>query len=1061
MGVVYKARQTTLDRLVALKTLRNPEQAGADHVARFRREAEAIARLRHPNVIQIYAIGEHEGLSFFAMEYATGGSLERRLSGRPLPEHQAAQVIRILARAAHAAHQAGIVHRDLKPANILLQSPQGEPAPNQTCLMFGERLLPKITDFGLARLIDRSTAQTQTGDIFGTASYMAPEQAQGKGKDSTPATDVYALGAILYELLTGRPPFQAATYLDTLIQVLTEQPPPLRLSLPKLARDLETICLKCLHKEPTKRYASAADLAADLDHFLAGEPIRGRPVGLVEELILLRRHKPLIGFILLFFAVFVALMGVGGLAGISKGDPKQTAASALISGYFTFAVGLLVAVRPRVWGFAFAGLTMPAAAGAGWLTGGDLRLSLVGTATGAGIAAWLGGVAQVTARRWGCSALESLAGVLVGGFCFSILVFLLTLYYQWITGSWLVVVRAVSFAMGTILGGTAVSAWLARLGRSQSGLQEEAQSLASIPSRQLPSPPQPLPSPVSAEDGVAPEAGESLPDTGPFEGVISRSTPIYPPEKAGCPLPQVRGYEVEGVLGEGGMAIVYRARQVAADRLVALKMIRTEGHDVPMLWERFHREARAAARLRHPNIIQVYEFGESAGQPFLALEFMAGGSLADKLQGRPSSPRPAAEMVRTLARAVHEAHQQGVLHRDLKPHNVLLDTDGTPKIGDFGLARLVDDRDGLTRTGDILGTPVYMAPEQSEGRIRDIGPTTDVYALGGILYHLLTGRPPIQAANRLAALEQVRTKPPLPPRRFQPECPRDLEAVCLKCLEKDSSRRYADAADLADDLERFLAGEPTRVRPPAFWRRALAARVRVRSGSAESASFGELLVVWLVLTPILIWRFVRRDSGWPEAALLAAIFGYAFWKTRQLPRKPVLSQETPWDEAAPVASVRRRRGEWVTFPLAHLHFPPVCCACGRPTNYALSWRVGNRTHGFELIVPTCPDCQAGLSRRRRLGLSWGAVIGGLTLPLLAVPYAAYRELSHRDVLACFYVAAALFGATVGAVLGLAVARRLPLRWRRYSWKKGTLDLRFRRREYANLILVYIDRQALT
>ena len=254
MGVVYKARHMRLNRLVALKMVRAGALAGSEELVRFQAEAEAVAELQHPHIVQLHEVGDAEGQPFFCMEFVEGGSLDRRLNGTPLSSSAAARLVETLARAVHYAHQRGIVHRDLKPANILLVSGGHEP-PDTLELSGGSRspladLEPKITDFGLAKRLE-VPGQTQSGDVLGTPSYMAPEQALGKAKAVGPATDVYALGAILYECLTGRPPFQSPTPLDTLWQVIHEEPlSPARLQ-PKVPHDLATICLKCLRKRPT------------------------------------------------------------------------------------------------------------------------------------------------------------------------------------------------------------------------------------------------------------------------------------------------------------------------------------------------------------------------------------------------------------------------------------------------------------------------------------------------------------------------------------------------------------------------------------------------------------------------------------------------------------------------------------------------------------------------------------------------------------------------------------------------------------------------------------------
>jgi WD40 repeat protein len=297
MGVVYMARHIKLNRIVALKMILAGGHAAQGELTRFRIEAEAIARLQHPNIVQVYEISEHEGKPFFSLEYVVGGSLDRKLAGTPQPPAQAAKLIGTLARAIHYAHSLGIIHRDLKPANVLLTT-------NGT---------PKIADFGLAKQLDVAGA-TATGAVMGTPSYMAPEQAGGKTRELGPACDVYALGAILYESLTGRPPFRAATALDTLLQVLGDEPVPPRQLNRQVLPDLETICLKCLHKEPARRYASAAALANDLQRFRAGKPIAARPVGRMERSVKWARRNPTVAALVSLLGVVLLAGAVGGLS---------------------------------------------------------------------------------------------------------------------------------------------------------------------------------------------------------------------------------------------------------------------------------------------------------------------------------------------------------------------------------------------------------------------------------------------------------------------------------------------------------------------------------------------------------------------------------------------------------------------------------------------------------------------------------------------------------------------------------------------------------------------------
>jgi serine/threonine protein kinase/WD40 repeat protein len=343
--------------------------------------------------------------------------------------------------------------------------------------------------------------------------------------------------------------------------------------------------------------------------------------------------------------------------------------------------------------------------------------------------------------------------------------------------------------------------------------------------------------------------------------------------------PTVPGYQILGVLGRGAMGVVYKALHRRLGRTVALKMVVGGSHARPEDLVRFLSEAELAARLQHPHIVQIYEVGTHEGLPFFTLEYLDGGTLAARLEGKPLAPHEAAALLLPLATAVHHAHQHGVLHRDLKPANILLqreegrgargEEEGTrdegrgareprasplaprpsslssspsplvPKIADFGLAKLVGVGPGLTQTGTVLGTPSYMAPEQATGKDAEVGPAADVYSLGAILYDMLTGRPPFVGATSFDTLAQVLEQEPVPPARLQPGVPRDLETICLACLQKSPARRYASAAALADDLGRFLEGRPVQAR---------------RIGVAGR-----------------VWRWSRRNPGW--AATLATVAG--------------------------------------------------------------------------------------------------------------------------------------------------------------------------------------------
>jgi serine/threonine-protein kinase len=283
---------------------------------------------------------------------------------------------------------------------------------------------------------------------------------------------------------------------------------------------------------------------------------------------------------------------------------------------------------------------------------------------------------------------------------------------------------------------------------------------------------------------------------------------------------QISGYEVLDELGRGGTGVVYLARQVRLNRTCALKMILTGLHTKDETVARFLAEAEVIAQLQHPHVVQIYHIGEADGLPFLELEYLQGGSLDRQLDGTPWPSRQATRLSEQLARGIAEAHRLGVVHRDLKPANVLLAPDGTPKISDFGMAKTLGREAGLTQSQAIMGSPTYMAPEQAEGRAKAVGPAADIYALGVILYELLTGRPPFRAASIWETLEQVKTVEPVPPSRLVPKLPRDIEKICLKCLQKEPSRRYSSADALAEDLRRFLEDLPVRARPVPAWERA-------------------------------------------------------------------------------------------------------------------------------------------------------------------------------------------------------------------------------------------------
>ena len=331
----------------------------------------------------------------------------------------------------------------------------------------------------------------------------------------------------------------------------------------------------------------------------------------------------------------------------------------------------------------------------------------------------------------------------------------------------------------------------------------------------------------------------------------------------------IAGYEIVEVLGAGGMGIVYKARQPRLDRFVALKMIRAGAGARPEDFVRFESEAKAVAAIEHSNIVRIFEIGEHDGQPYFSLEYLAGGSLAQKIGGKPQPVEEAARIVEVLARAIHVAHQHKVIHRDLKPGNVLFASDGTLKITDFGLVKRLESDSGQTRSGSVLGTPSYMAPEQARGESQQVGPAADQYALGAILYELLTGRPPFQGTSVLDILDMVRSREPVPPSQLQPKTPRDLETICLKCLEKDMARRYPDALSLAEDLRRFREKEPILARPVSDVERLGRWCLRNRRIASLSAAVALLLLIVAAGSAIAALTLGRTNRALGQATTLA------------------------------------------------------------------------------------------------------------------------------------------------------------------------------------------------
>lgn len=364
-------------------------------------------------------------------------------------------------------------------------------------------------------------------------------------------------------------------------------------------------------------------------------------------------------------------------------------------------------------------------------------------------------------------------------------------------------------------------------------------------------------------------AGEGSTGSGSAQPVNVHLSNVRSPVSDHAPLTGSFGdYELIEEIARGGMGVVFRARQKSLNRVVALKMVLGGPLASPAVRQRFLAEARAAASLQHPNIIAIHEVGEHGGQPFFSMNYVEGRSLAELLHDGPLPPRRAAGYVKTIAEAVAYAHGKGILHRDLKPSNVLIDESDQPRVTDFGLAKQLTGGSDLTVSGQVLGSPNFMAPEQARGRHREVGPASDVYSLGALLYHLLTGRPPFQAATLTEVLRQVTTTDPAPPRLLNAAIPRELETICLKCLAKDIPRRYPTAQGLADELDRFLRGEPIFARPVgAVGKTVKWCRRNPRLAGAMGVTLLSLLAGFLGVG----WQWQRAEAG----ALLQRRHAYA------------------------------------------------------------------------------------------------------------------------------------------------------------------------------------------
>jgi serine/threonine protein kinase len=729
MGIVYKAWQQRAKRHVALKVIRDGFLAGPEHRRRFKIEAEAAAQFQHPNLIRIYEVGEHKGLMYFSMELGEGGSLDKVLAGKPIPARDAATIARTLAEAVHYAHEKQVIHRDLKPGNIVLTLDAR----------------PMITDFGLAKRLDSETVHTPSLAVMGTASYMPPEQAKGQSKEVSFTADVYSLGAILYEMLTGHPPFKAANFAATVQLVINQEPLPLKYVQVAVPGDLETICLMCLEKDPSLRYPRADALAEDLRRFLADEPLPGagspewdrwcrwaRRAGYELER---EVGRGLLGIV--FKARHVEMDRIVALKVIHRDVYERYFVHARRFRYETIRLARLV--HPNIVSILDVAeqdqhhyFTMP------FVDGGNLDTRILGRLPPFDVVAQL---VMTVAQALHYAHQEGIvhgdlkpANVLINRDGIPMLTdFQLAAY---VAGS---------------VGETETEAALhARTYLAPEHLGGASRTWADQPAK----PRQPL-SPAADVFGLGSVLYELLTGRSPFQGETAQETlqrlrlhdprtpssfqPDVPsslericlnclekdpqnryasaedlaidlarflgishvPSKGGQSpntvltgyrafvkpkgedLPTIPDYEIMEELGRSSVSIVYKARMTDSNRVVALKILDPQWGYGNKLLARLRATAEAMARFSHLNLVSVYRIGEHEGMLLLVLELVEGGRLDNKPMGQEFPVSDAARLVCTLADAMYFVHQKGIVHGNLKPSKVLFTKDGTPKITNF------------------------------------------------------------------------------------------------------------------------------------------------------------------------------------------------------------------------------------------------------------------------------------------------------------------------------------------------------------------------------------------
>jgi serine/threonine protein kinase len=686
---------------------------------------------------------------------------------------------------------------------------------------------------------------TASKAIMGTPSYMAPEQADGRAREVGPAADVYALGAIFYELLTGRPPFRADTWQATLNQVITEEPVPPSQRCSEIPAELETVCLKCLEKEPPQRYGSARELAEDLRRFLVGQSITAAPINDLERQ---ERWARQAGFEIddvmtygvrdaVYKARQVHLNRVVALKIMTvpaQADPtvlerlrQEAKTVALLDHPNIVRIYSSGELHGRTY-LAFE-----------YVAGGSLIDRFtdrpVPPREATRLVLQLAEAMQYAHERGilHCALKPSNVLLTPDGLPKITNFGLSRLLEDPEPEQRLVFRRLPSYMAPELQGGllverkpaTDVYALGAILFKLLTGEPPFLGETLTQTWEQVRSQPAPIASTLQAsvppaldqicQKCLAKEPGARYTSARNLADELARFLAADQPPSSSGTLPHFPDYEVLRELGRGSMSVVYEARHQTTERRVAIKTMQERFRAGKPVRDLLREVSDCISQLRHPNIVQVYECREQAGRVYFVMELLPGGSLDSVTAGTRQMPiAKAAALVRTLARTMDTVHQQGIIHGDLKPSKVLLTADGTPKLTGFLGVRQPHElapeekMDMTVRAPTVMGTPRFMAPEQLSGNPAAIGPATDVYALGLILYELLTGWLPFRAAALWDMLAQVLHEAPQPPREIRGDIPANLETICLRCLAKKGDQRYPSAGALADDLDRFLAGEP-------------------------------------------------------------------------------------------------------------------------------------------------------------------------------------------------------------------------------------------------------------